>query len=293
MRFPEVTIIRSLAEKAAGSGILGGYAMKYEQCRLESDFAGYLYGSILLSAAASAVAVVAVGLLLFLAAVPGAIPPWLWAAFSIATGLIVAAIVFYFRLYAISSLKDYRGALIDANLVHATGLMLAMAGYNVPLKRMLQNLSNLGDVFGEDIALEATYTLSLIDENGMDAISALRVAQATSPSAAWQELLIGIAAVYNSGGSLREYLRGRYEALAERKVLEVRKYNEKVQGASSVYLSAIGIGAVFIAIINLVFNMAGMLAGNVLVWVDALAVVPAGSFIIVKALRAAYPEAGR
>ena len=264
--------------------------MKYEQCRLEADFAGYLYSSILLSAAAFTVTAVAVGFSLLLAAVRGEVPPWLWAAGPVAIGLIVAAIVFYFRLYAISSLKDYRGALIDVNLVHATGLMLAMAGYNVPIKRMLKNLSNLGDVFGEDLALEATYALSLIDENGMDVISALRVAQATSPSAAWQELLIGIAAIYNSGGSLREYLRGRYEALAERKVLEVRKYNEKVQGASSVYLSAIGIGAVFIAVISLVFNMAGMLAGNVLVWVDALAIVPAGSFIIVKALRAAYPE---
>jgi hypothetical protein len=37
--------------------------------------------------------------------------------------------------------------------------------------------------------------------------------------------------------------------------------------------------------------MAGMLAGDVLVWIDALVIVPLGSFIAVKILRAAYPEA--
>jgi hypothetical protein len=36
----------------------------------------------------------------------------------------------------------------------------------------------------------------------------------------WQELLIGIAAIYNSGGSLRDYLQGKYESLAAKKTLE-------------------------------------------------------------------------
>jgi archaellum biogenesis protein FlaJ (TadC family) len=174
--------------------------------------------------------------------------------------------------------------LIDANAIHAVGLMLAMAGYNVPLKRMLMNLSNLGSVYGQDIALEASYALALIEEDGMDVISALRAAQSSSPSAVWQELLIGTAAVYNSGGSLRDYLQGRYTALADKKTLDIRRYNEKVQGASSIYLSVIGIAAIFIAIINLVFNMAGMLAGDVLIWIDALVVVPAGSFLVIKVL---------
>jgi archaellum biogenesis protein FlaJ (TadC family) len=216
---------------------------------------------------------------------------WTDVTFPVAAGLAIAAAVFYLRLYSVSSLRDYRGALIDANAIHAVGLMLAMASYDVPLKRMLVNLSNLGSVYGQDIALEAAYALALMEEDGMDVISALRLAQAASPSPVWQELLIGTAAVYNSGGSLRDYLQDRYMSLADRKALEVRRYNEKVQGVASIYLSVIGIAAIFIAIINLVFNMAGMLAGDVLVWIDALVVVPAGSFIVIKVLQAAYPEA--
>jgi archaellum biogenesis protein FlaJ (TadC family) len=289
MYFPEIAAARQVTAGVSRSSLLGGYATKYEQCRLDDDFAGYVYRSTLLSVAIFLVVMAAAG-------------AWLYAGGAVSVtdgiclitaGIVVAGATFYLRLYSISSLRNYRGAMIDANAIHAVGLMLAMAGYNVPLKRMLLNLSNLGSVYGEDIALEAAYALALIEEDGMDVISALRTAQSVSPSVVWQELLIGTAAAYNSGGSLREYLQGRYSSLADKKTLEIRRYNEKVQGVSSIYLSVIGIAAIFIAIINLVFNMAGMLAGDALVWIDALVVVPAGSFMVIKVLHAAYPEATR
>jgi flagellar protein FlaJ len=291
MDYPEIAAVRILAARAAQSNLLGNYATKYEQCRLDGDFALYVYRSALQAAAVMVIVIAGVGAWLLPGFLGGKVIPVTDTVYPVAAGLAVAAAIFYLRLYSIASLRNYRGALIDASAIHAVGLMLAMAGYNVPLKRMLLNLSNLGGVYGQDIALEATYALALIDEDGMDVISALRQAQSASPSVVWQELLIGIAAVYNSGGSLQEYLQGRYESLTDKKTLEVRRYNEKVQGMSSIYLSVIGIAAIFVAIINLVFNMAGMLAGDVLVWIDALVVVPAGSFIVVKVLQAAYPEA--
>jgi archaellum biogenesis protein FlaJ (TadC family) len=281
-------MLKAFAGNISQSGMFGSYAVRYGQCRLDRDFSSYTYHSILL-AAASFIVVMASACAWLLSA--GKMTSFPEAAYPMAAGMIAAIVVFYGRLYYVSSLKNYRGALIDANAIHAAGLMLAMAGYNVPLKRMLRNLSNLGSVYGQDIALEATYALSLIEEDGMDVISALRMAQSSSPSVVWQELLIGIAAIYNSGGSLRDYLQGKYESLAAKKTLEVRKYNETVQGVSSIYLSVIGIAAIFIAIINLVFNMAGMMAGDALVWIDALVIVPLGSFIAVKSLQAAYPEA--
>lgn len=291
VNYPEIATVRRLASRASQASLLGGYATRYEQCRLDADFAQYIYRSALLAIASSTIVMAAAGAWLLSSLYAGRALAWTDAAIVVAAGLIAAAVVFYLRLYSVSSLRDYRGALIDASAIHAVGLMLAMAGYNVPLKRMLLNLSNLGDVYGQDIALEAAYALSLIEEGGMDVISALRLAQSASPSPVWQELLIGTAAVYNSGGSLREYLQNRYASLADKKALEVRRYNEKVQGVSSIYLSVIGVAAIFISIINLVFNMAGMLAGDALVWIDALVVVPAGSFIVVKTLHAAYPEA--
>ncbi|HEY3422145.1 MAG TPA: type II secretion system F family protein [Methanocellaceae archaeon] len=212
-------------------------------------------------------------------------------AFVICLGICAAFAIYQARAYAVSSMKNYRGALIDANVAHAVGFMLTMAESNVPLKKMFANLSNLGDVYGEDIALESTYILSLVEEDGMDVISAIKESQSISPSMAWQELLIGISEVYGSGGSLYAYLKNRYETMGERKRMDVRKYNESVQGLSSIYLSAIGISAIFISIINLVFNMAGWLANDSLVWLDAVAIVPLGSFIIVKVLRATDPEA--
>jgi len=280
-----------MASAVSRSRLLGSYATKYEQCRLDGDFAGYVYRSTLLSVAIFLIVTAIAGAWLFRRLYAGGAVSVLDGVCLIMAGLAVAGAAFYLRLYSVSSLRNYRGALIDANAIHAVGLMLAMAGYNVPLKRMLLNLSNLGSVYGQDIALEAAYALALIEEDGMDVISALRAAQSASPSAVWQELLIGTAAVYNSGGSLQEYLQGRYASLADKKTLEIRRYNEKVQGVSSIYLSVIGIAAIFIAIINLVFNMAGMVAGDVLVWIDALVVVPAGSFMVIKVLHAAYPEA--
>jgi flagellar protein FlaJ len=288
MRLPEIAMLQSFAENIVQSDTLSRYAIRYGQCRQDRDFTRYLYRSVLLAAAGFTLAAASVCIWLCAAGMITSFPE---AAYPLAAGAIAAVAVFYGRLYYVSSLKNYRGALIDANAIHAVGLMLAMAGYNVPLKRMLRNLSNLGSVYGQEIALEATYALSLIEEDGMDVISALRMAQSSSPSVVWQDLLIGIAAIYNSGGSLRDYLQGKYESLKARKALEVRKYNETVQGVSSIYLSVIGIAAIFIAIINLVFNMAGMLAGDALVWIDALVIVPLGSFMAVKSLQAAYPEA--
>ena len=125
----------------------------------------------------------------------------------------------------------------------------------------------------------------------MDVVSALRVAQSTSPSAAWQELLIGMAEVYGSGGSLNEYLKGKYQAFTDRKRLDVKKYNDSIQGLSSVYLSIVGIASIFISLINLVFNMAGWLSSDSFVWLDALVVVPLGSFIVVYMMKASDPEA--
>ncbi len=200
-------------------------------------------------------------------------------------------LTYYARDYSVRSMKDYRGALIDASLVHAIGLMLTMAESNVPLKKMFENISNLGGVYGKDIALEATYILSLVEEDGMDVVSALRKAQSTSPSISWQELLIGIAEVYGSGGSLDEYLKGKYQTLIERKRMDVKKYNDSIQGISSIYLSIVGIASIFIALINLVFNMAGWLSNDSFVWLDALAVVPLGSFVVIRVMRAANPEA--
>jgi archaellum biogenesis protein FlaJ (TadC family) len=291
MNYPEIAVVRRLAFQISRSGLLGNYAVKYEQCRLEGDFAGFVYGSALLAAAAMLIVLAAIGPWLLARLMVGGIVSPADLLCLLLASLLVAVAVFFFRLYWISSLRNYRGALIDANAIHAVGLMLAMAGYDVPLKRMLLNLSHLESVYGQDIALEATYALALIEEDGMDVISAMRLAQSTAPSAVWQELLIGTAAVYTSGGSLREYLQDRYESLADKKTLDVRRYNEKVQGVASIYLSLIGIAAIFIAIINLVFNMAGMLAGDVLVWIDALVMVPAGSFVVIKVLQAAYPEA--
>lgn len=290
MSFPEIWPIRSIASTMAGSSWMQRYLITYDQCRLDQEFSCYIYSSGLIAGLAFVLTLVACGLLYVLKWQAGD-TQYMIGILALPGAALVASIIFFCRLYWISSLRDFRGALIDVNAIHAVGMMLAMTGYNVPLIRIFRSLSNLGSVYGQDIALEATYILSLVEEDGMDLISAMRKAQSTSPSALWKELLIGITAIYSSGGSLRDYLQGRYESLAERKVLGVRKYNETLQGISSIYLSIIGIGAIFVAIINLVFSMAGMLGGDALVWIDAIVIVPLGSMIIIKALQAANPEA--
>jgi len=264
-----------------------GCRSDYERCRPDREFGDWMYLTVLLSLAMFIAAAACAGLFLFFA---GALVDVLTLAPIPATGAVGAVLAYYARAYSARSMKDYRGALVDASLVHAIGFMLTMAESNVPLKKMFENISNLGLVYGKDIALEATYILSLADEDGMDVVSALRKAQSTSPSAAWQELLIGMAEVYGSGGSLNEYLRGKYQAFTERKRLDVKKYNESIQGLSSVYLSIVGIASIFISLINLVFNMAGWLANDSFVWLDALAVVPLGSFIVIRMMRTSNPE---
>ncbi len=273
------------------SGLLAlraaGCRSNYERCRPDREFDDWMYLTVLLSLAAFIIMASCSGLFLF---VTGAPVDALTLALIPISGMGAAIVAYYARAYSTKSMKDYRGALIDASLVHAIGFMLTMAESNVPLKKMFENISNLGLVYGKDIALEATYILSLADEDGMDVVSALRKAQSTSPSAAWQELLIGMAEVYGSGGSLNEYLRGKYQAFTERKRMDVKKYNESIQGLSSVYLSIVGIASIFISLINLVFNMAGWLSNDSFVWLDALAIVPLGSFIVIRMMCASNPE---
>lgn len=281
----EIGLARSLSSILAGHS--GGVRSNYEKCRLDLDFGEWMYRTVLISIAACvAVAICA----LFVLIMTDALPVILSAVCAISLGFVAAACVYYGRAYAVKSQKDYRGAIIEANLVHAIGFMLTMAESNVPLKKMFENVSNLSEVYGDDIALESTYVLSLVEEDGMDVISAIRKAQASSPAAAWQELLIGIAEVHGSGGSLKEYLKGKYLAFIERKRMDVKKYNDSVQGLSSVFLSIVGIASIFVSIINLVFNMAGWLSNDSFVWLDALVIVPLGSFTVIRVLKAANPE---
>lgn len=260
----------------------------YEKCRPERVFEDWMLRTAALTLIASIAAVVASGLYIILS---GMYADPLMLAVVPVSGVLTGVATFYARSYTVRSNKDYRGALIDASIVHVIGFMLTMAESNVPLKKMFQNISNLGDVYGEDVALEAAYILSLVEEDGMDVVSALRLAQSTSPSIAWQELLIGIAEVYGSGGSLKEYLRGKYQAFTERKRMDMRKFNDSVQGLSSIYLSLVGIASIFVSLINLVFNMAGWLANDSFVWLDAIVVVPLGSFIVIRMIKASNPEA--
>ncbi|MCD1294809.1 type II secretion system protein F [Methanocella sp. CWC-04] len=266
---------------------MDGFMSCYEKCRIDMTCPEYVYRTLLLSIGVP----IAVIISAIAVALPGMIPGPLTAIYSIPAGIFGGAITFYARVYSIRSLKNYRGALMDAKAVHSVGFMLTMAESNVPLKRMFQNLSNLGTVYGEDIALESTYIISLAEEDGMDIISAVSKAQSVSPSVIWQEILIGISGVYSSGGELKEYLKGKYQTLSERKRTDVRKYNDTVQGLSSVYLSVIGIAAIFIALINLVFNMASLFSNDSLVWLDALIIVPIGSFVIMRILKVTNPEA--
>lgn len=266
----------------------GALRSSYEKCRLDAGLDEWMYRTLLISLSAAVAAGIGYGALLAAAGIAAdALSVAILPAVAAGAGLLA----YNLRAYAIRSTKDYRGALIDAGIVHAVGLMLTMAESNVPLKNMFVNISNLGSVYGRDIALESTYILALVDEDGMDIVSALRQAQAVSPSPAWQELLIGIAEVYGSGGSLRKYLRGKHQAFTERKRMDVRQFNDSVQGLSSVFLSLVGIASIFVAIINLVFNMAGWLANDSFVWLDALVVVPLGSFVVVRLVRASNPEA--
>ena len=290
MIVPEIRAIRSLAATIIGTGLVNSYLIKYEQCRIDQDFPEFVYRSCLIAGLAGTITLLPGCALIALRWTAGYSPGTAeFAALPIA--VLAAFLAFFGRLYWITSLRDYRSALIDSSAIYAVGLMVAMTGYDVPIKRIFRTLSSLGHVYSQDIALEATYVLSLAEEDGLDMISAMRKAQSTSPSRLWKELLIGIIAVYGSGGSLRDYLRGRYESLAEKKALDIRRYNETARGISSIYLTVIGIGAIFVAIINLVFNMAGMMAGDALVWIDALVIVPLGSLVIIKALQAGYPEA--
>lgn len=260
----------------------------YEKCRPERVFEDWMLRTAALTLIASIAAVVASGLYIILS---GMYADPLMLAVVPVSGVLTGVATFYARSYTVRSNKDYRGAIIDASIVHVIGFMLTMAESNVPLKKMFQNISNLGDVYGEDVALEAAYILSLVEEDGMDVVSALRLAQSTSPSIAWQELLIGIAEVYGSGGGLKEYLRGKYQAFTERKRMDMRKFNDSVQGLSSIYLSLVGIASIFVSLINLVFNMAGWLANDSFVWLDAIVVVPLGSFIVIRMIKASNPEA--
>jgi hypothetical protein len=70
----------------------------------------------------------------------------------------------------------------------------------------------------------------------------------------------------------------------------MEKYRDSVQGMSSVYLSLVGIASIFVSLINLVFNMAGWLSNDSFVWLDALAVVPLGSFVVIRVMRTSNPE---
>src|SRR5512147_2901146 len=108
MNYPELAPVRCLASRASRSGLLGGYATKYVQCRLEGEFGVYLYRSALMAVAVAVLAMAVVGAWLLLRSHAGETNTWTDVTFPVAAGLAIAAAIFYLRLYSVSSLRDYR-----------------------------------------------------------------------------------------------------------------------------------------------------------------------------------------
>ncbi len=99
----------------------------YEKCRPERAFEDWMLRTSALALLASAVAIIGSGLYIILS---GTYTDPKMLAIVPASGILAWAATFYARSYTIRSNKDYRGALIDASIVHVIGFMLTMAESN-------------------------------------------------------------------------------------------------------------------------------------------------------------------
>lgn len=186
------------------------------------------------------------------------LPPMAIVAIAIAFPLLTGMIVFGIMYLYPSWKAGKRAADINRNLPFALNHMSAVAGSGVPPSSMFELLVNFEE-YGE-ISAESEKIVTRVRAFGEDVTTAIRDVARNTPSDDLQEILYGIVATVETGGSLSDFLDERADrALFDYKIKREKEI-QRLTTFASFYTAVLVAAPLFLVTILAVLELVG---GNI------------------------------
>lgn len=202
--------------------------------------------------------------------------------FTILGGLGCALLtLIIFAVYP-SVVVSKRSHQIKNDLPFAVIHMATIAGSGAEPMAMFRLLVNSSEYKGLDSDLKRI--VNYVNLFGYDVSTALKTVASTTPSRPWKDILTGVTATIESGGSLKSYLKSMAEDTMNTYRLERKKYVETLATYSDIY-TAVLIAAPLLFIVTLaIINILGGTIGGVAV----ATLAKAGTFVIIPFLNLGF-----
>ncbi len=207
--------------------------------------------------------------------------------------LISGAAVIFGVMYAYpASEASKKSKAINNDLPFATIHMAAVAGSGAQPLAIFKLLLKTGEYKG--LESEIKKIVNLVNLFGYDLSTALKNVALRTPSKRFKELLTGIAATIESGGSLKSYLSSIADDSMNTYRLERKKYVESLSTYSDIYtgvlIAAPLLLMVTLAIINMMGGKIGGLSVATISWFGTLVALPVINVLFYLFLNITQPE---
>tara|TARA_Y100000310_G_scaffold269523_1_gene282752 strand:+ start:5954 stop:7201 length:1248 start_codon:yes stop_codon:yes gene_type:complete len=191
--------------------------------------------------------------------------------------LILGGVLIFGGMYAYPASEAARKAKsIENDLPFAIIHMAAVAGSGAPPLAIFKLLLKSGEYKGLDSEIKKI--VNYVNLFGYNLSTALKNVSTRTPSKRFKELLNGMAATIESGGSLKSYLSSVAEGSMSTYRLERKKYVESLSTYSDIYtgilIAAPLLFMVAIAIINMLGGKIGGLSIASIAWGGTVFVIP-------------------
>lgn len=194
-------------------------------------------------------------------------------------------LTFSFLLFFPYLRRSERQREIDANLPHGLNYLLALAAAGLQPRQLFRSLAQQ-KVYGA-LAEECQLVSRDLEILGMDVLSALRSAQARTPSEKFKEFLQGAISAFSSGVDLEAYLRSKGEQYTREEIESQRQSLDVIGLMAETFLVVVVAAPLFLLVLLSVMSMSS--GDDVIFWgyLIALAYIPIsqiGISVVVQSL---------
>ncbi len=243
-----------------------------------------LFGALLGAIGAGLLALVVMGAL--------GVPPLMLIVGTVAAIIAGGGLVFGVMYAYPASESSRKSKAIKKDLPFAIIHMAAVAGSGAQPLAMFKLLLRSDEYKG--LESEIKKIVNYVNLFGYDLSTALKNVSLRTPSKEWKELLNGIAATIESGGSLKAYLKSIADDTMATYRLERKKYVETLATYSDIYTGVlIAAPLLFMVALTIINMMGGTIAGisiATLAWGGTFVVLPVVNVLFYLFLNITQPE---
>ena len=184
---------------------------------------------------------------------------------------VVISVGSFFGFYIYPQLLiSNRSSKIRDTLPFATMYLSTLAGTGTSLPDIFENLAEVEE-YGE-VSKEAAKISRDINTLGMDVSEALKRAAERTPSDDFQELMWGINHSITTGGSLKQFLRGRAESLMNDYQRRVEEFADQLSLLVEMYITIVIVGSIIFTSMSAVMSSFASISPDLIVIIQVLSI---------------------